>query len=72
MLHLVCVVVLILLGGPASAQHRGALAIDEAAGRYALSLDGEADAVNMCGTTGCEVVATFSLCLGVGWLPSTR
>ena len=73
MLHLVCVVALILLGvSAASAQDRGALAIDEAAGRYALSLDGEADAVNMCGTTGCKVVATFSSCLGVAHSSPTQ
>ena len=73
MLHLVCVVALVLLGvSAASAQDRGALAIDEAAGRYALSLDGEADAVNMCGTTGCKVVATFSSCLGVAHSSPTQ
>ena len=73
MVHLVCVVALVLLGvSAASAQDRGALAIDEAAGRYALSLDGEADAVNMCGTTGCKVVATFSSCLGVAHSSPTQ
>ena len=48
-----------------SAQDRGVLAIDMEKTRYAISLRGEADAVNMCGTIGCEVVATFSSCLGV-------
>ena len=52
---------------PAGAQDRGVLAIDEAAGRHAFSFDSEADAVNMCGTTGYEVVATFSACLAVAY-----
>ena len=52
---------------PAGAQDRGVLAIDEEAGRYAFSFDSEVDAVNMCGTTGCEVVATFSACLAVAY-----
>ena len=52
---------------PAGAQDRGVLAIDEEAGRHAFSFDSEADAVNMCGTTGCEVVATFSACLALAY-----
>ena len=73
MLHLVGVVAVVLLGvSAAAAQDRGALAIDEAAGRHAVSLDGEADAVNMCGTSGCKVVATFSSCLGVGYSSPTQ
>ena len=52
---------------PAGAQDRGVLAIDEEAGRYAFSFDSEADALNMCGTVGCEVVATFSACLAVAY-----
>ena len=43
------------------------MAIDPEAGRYAFSFDGEPDALNMCGTTGCEVVAIFSACLGLGY-----
>ena len=66
------VAVVALMALPAGAQDRGVLAIDEEAGRYALSLDGEADAVNMCGTTGCEVVATFSSCLGVAHSSPTQ
>ena len=63
-----CVVVLVLLGVlPVAAQDRGYLAIDEQGGRHAFSFRGEADAVNMCGTTACEVVATFSSCLGVAY-----
>ena len=56
-----------LLAWPAGAQDRGVLAIDEGTARHAFSFDSEADAVNMCGTTGCEVVATFSACLAVGY-----
>ena len=56
-----------LMALPAGAQDRGVLAIDEEAGRYAFSFDSEADALNMCGTTGCEVVATFSACLAVAY-----
>ena len=52
---------------PAGAQDRGVLAIDEAAARHAFSFNSEADAVNMCGTAGCEVVATFSACLAVAY-----
>ena len=48
------------------------LAIDPEAGRYAFSFDGESDALNMCGTTGCEVVATFSACLGLGYSSPTQ
>ncbi len=56
-----------LMALPAAAQDRGVLAIDEEAGRHAFSFDSEADAVNMCGTTGCEVVVTFSACLAVAY-----
>ena len=67
------VVVLVLLGAfPAWSQERGVLAVDAEAGRYAFSFDGEADALNMCGTTGCEVVATFSACLGLGYSSPTQ
>ena len=61
------VVFVALMALPAGAQDRGVLAIDEEAGRYAFSFDSEADALNMCGTTGCEVVATFSACLAVAY-----
>ena len=56
---------LLLNLSPAAAQERAALALDERGERYALSLDGEADALSTCGTTECEIVATFSACLGV-------
>ena len=66
MRHLVPVVVLLVLGASgASAQDRGVLAIGVESARHAFSLSGEADAVNMCGTADCEVVATFSACLAV-------
>ena len=61
------VAVVALMALPVAAQDRGVLAIDEEAGRHAFSFDSEADAVNMCGTTGCEVVATFSACLAVAY-----
>ena len=61
------VVFVALMALPAGAQDRGVLAIDEEAGRHAFSFDSEADALNMCGTTGCEVVATFSACLAVAY-----
>ena len=61
------VVFVALMAWPAGAQDRGVLAIDEEAGRYAFSFDSEADALNMCGTVGCEVVATFSACLAVAY-----
>ena len=61
------VVFVALMALPAGAQDRGVLAIDEEAGRYAFSFDSEADALNMCGTVGCEVVATFSACLAVAY-----
>ena len=61
------VAVVALMALPAGAQDRGVLAIDEEAGRHAFSFDSEADAVNMCGTTGCEVVATFSACLALAY-----
>ena len=56
-----------LMALPAGAQDRGVLAIDEAAGRYAFSFDSKADALNMCGTAGCKVVAAFSACLAVAY-----
>ena len=67
MIRPLCVVttLLLLTLSPATAQERGALALDERGERYALSLDGEADALSTCGTTECEIVATFSACLGV-------
>ena len=65
-LHLVAVVVLVVLGASgASAQDCGVLAIGVESARHAFSFSGEADAVNMCGTADCEVVATFSSCMGV-------
>ena len=72
MVRLACVVVVVLLGVfPAAAQERGYLAIDEQGGRHAFSFRGEADAVNLCGTTACEVVASFSSCLGVAYSSPT-
>ena len=47
-------VMVLAMALPAGAQDRGFVAIDEEAGRPAFSFDSEADAVNMCGTTGCE------------------
>ena len=68
MIHRMYGVVLVaLMALPAGAQDRGVLAIDEEAGRYAFSFDSEADALNMCGTAGCEVVARFSACLAVAY-----
>ena len=69
-----CVVTTLLLLNlsPAAAQERGALALDEQGERYALSLDGEADALSTCGTTECEIVATFSACLGVAHSSPTQ
>ena len=72
MIRLAFVVVMLLGTLPAAAQERGYLAIDEAGGRHAFSFSDEADARNMCGTTGCEVVATFSSCLGVGYSSLTQ
>ena len=73
MARLTCILALVLLGvSPASAQEPGVLAIDAEAGRYAFSFHGEGDALNMCGTTGCEVVATFSACLGLGYSSPTQ
>ncbi len=72
MRHLVPVVVLLVLGASGvSAQDRGVLAIGAESARHAVSLSGEADAVNMCGTSDCEVVATFSACLAVAHSRST-
>ena len=57
MLHRIYWVVFVaLMAWPAGAQDRGVLAIDEEAGRHAFSFDSEADAVNICGTAGSEVV----------------
>ena len=53
------------LASAAAARERGFLAIDADSGRYAFSAYGEADAVNMCGTTDCEVVASFTSCMAV-------
>ena len=52
-----CVVTTLLLLNlsPAAAQERGALALDERGERYALSLDGKADALSTCGTAECEI-----------------
>ena len=61
------VAVVALMAWPAGAQDRGVLAIDEEAGRYAFSFDSKADALNMCGTAGCKVVAAFSACLAVAY-----
>ena len=72
MRHLVPVVVLVVLGASGvSAQDRGVLAIGVESARHAISLSGEADAVNMCGTADCEVAATFSACLAVAHSRST-
>ena len=74
MTRALCVVstLLLLTLSPAAAQERGALALDERGERYALSLDGEADALSACGTTECEIVATFSACFGVAHSSPTR
>ena len=53
------------LASASAVQERGFLAIDADSGRYAFSVYGEADAVNMCGTTDCEVVASFTSCMAV-------
>ena len=49
----------------AAAQERGWLAIGLESAQHAVSFSGSDDAVNMCGTTDCEVVATFAACLAV-------
>ena len=55
-----------LLGAhSAAAQARGWLAIGLESAQHAFSFSGSADAVNMCGTVDCEVVATFTACLAV-------
>ncbi|MCY4027909.1 MAG: DUF4189 domain-containing protein [Acidobacteria bacterium] len=73
MVRLTRVFALVLLSVvPAGAQEPGVLAIDEEAGRYAFSFRGRAEALNMCGSTGCEVVATFSACLGLGYSSPTQ
>ena len=74
MIRLVSIVALGLLAiSPgASAQDRAVLAIGLEAGRHAFSFTGEADAVNMCGTVDCEVVATFTACLGVAYSSPTQ
>ena len=61
------VVFVALLALPTAAQDRGVLVIDEETARYAFSFNSEADALNMCGTADCEVVATFSACLAVAY-----
>ena len=66
------VVVVLLRVFQAAAQERGYLAIDEQGGRHAFSFRGQADAVNMCGTTACEVVASFASCLGVAQSSPTQ
>ena len=66
------VVVVLLRVFQAAAQERGYLAIDDQGGRHAFSFRGEADAVNMCGTTACEVVASFASCLGVAYSSPTQ
>ena len=58
-------VVILALAVPAGAQERGILAIGVDSALHAFSFESEADAVNMCGRTDCEVVATFDACLGV-------
>ena len=55
-----------------SVQRHGALAIDVEGGRHSVSPAGEAHALSMCGTADCEVVATFSSCMGVAYSLSTR
>ena len=68
MIHrMYCVAFVALMAWPAGAQNRGVLAIDEETARYAFSFGSEADALNMCGTAGCEVVAEFSACLAVAY-----
>ena len=69
---LLLVATLLLLNlSPAAAHERsGALALDDRGERYALSLDGKADALSTCGATECEIVATFSACLGVAHSPT--
>ena len=64
-LDMAVAVMVLVMAWPSGAQDRGVLAIDEETARYAFSFASEADALNMCGTTGCEVVATFSACLAV-------
>ena len=58
--------------GPRLVPGTGVQAVDAEGGRHAFSFDGESDALNMCGTTGCEVVATFSACLGLGYSSPTQ
>ena len=58
-------VVILALAVPAGAQERGILAIGVDSALHAFSFESEADAVNMCGRTDCEVVANFDACLGV-------
>ena len=53
------------LASASAAQERGFLAIDADSGRYAFSAYGKADAVSLCGTTDCEVVASFTSCMAV-------
>ena len=71
-MHLVVAGAMVALtASPSSAQEHGFLAIDPESALHAFSLTGAADAVNMCGTTACEVVATFSTCLGVAHSSTT-
>ena len=74
MIRLVSIIALgfLAVSPGASAQDRGVLAIGLEAGRHAFSFSGEADAVNMCGTVDCEVVATFTACLGVAYSSPTQ
>ena len=74
MIRLVSIIALgfLAVSPGASAQDRGVLAIGLETGRHAFSFSGEADAVNMCGTVDCEVVATFTACLGVAYSSPTQ
>ena len=47
---------LLNLSSAAAQERGGALPLDERGERYALSLDGEADALNTCGTAECEIL----------------
>ena len=62
----------LMVTSTASAQDRGFLAIGHDAGGHAFSFRGEVDAVNMCGTVDCEIVATFTACLGVAYSNPTQ
>ena len=71
-LRVVTTLLLLNLSPVAPQDRGGALALAEHGDRYALSLDGEADALSTCGTTECEIVATFSACLGVAHSSPTQ